>query len=154
MLFRYREQYPASRAVDCLPKHRRPRNVYYVVGAVAKPGVYTLEAGLGVLEAIAIAGGTLTDGESESRVMVNSKIGEYANVYTINMEKQMKQGNPQRYLLRSEDAIVVPEKSAAFLGSGFNALRDVLTFGHLDSTSTILADRSGTNNEPAASNAS
>jgi polysaccharide export outer membrane protein len=109
-----------------------PRNVYYVVGAVARPGVYSLDAGLGVLEAIALAGGTSPTANLKS-VKINSKIGDYANVYSFNMEKQMKLGNPQRYILRPEDAIVVPERSAAFLG-GFNAFRDLLTV-----TATVMS---------------
>jgi polysaccharide biosynthesis/export protein len=101
------------------------RNIYYVVGAVSKPGVYTLESGLSLIEAIALAGGTLPSANLKS-VRVNSKMGEFSNVYTVNMDKQMKSGNPQRYVLRPEDAVVVPEKSGTFLG-GFGAFRDVLT---------------------------
>ncbi len=116
------------------------RNVYYVVGAIARPGVYTLEAGLSLVEAIAIAGGTLPTANLKG-IMVSSRIGEYANVYTINMDKQMKQGSPSRYLLRSEDAIVVPEKGGTFLGVGFNALRDALTFGTTITSTILLIDR-------------
>jgi polysaccharide export outer membrane protein len=116
------------------------RNVYYVVGAVAKPGVYTLESGLSLLEAIAIAGGTLPTANLKG-IMVNSRVGEYANVYTINMDKQMKRGSPSRYLLRSEDAIVVPEKGGTLLGVGFGALRDALTFGTTITSTILLIDR-------------
>jgi protein involved in polysaccharide export with SLBB domain len=116
------------------------RNVYYVVGAVARPGVYTLESGLGLLEAIAIAGGTLPTANLKG-IMVNSRAGEYANVYTINISKQMKQGSPSRYMLRSEDAIIVPEKGGTLLGVGFGALRDVLTFGTTITSTILLIDR-------------
>jgi polysaccharide export outer membrane protein len=116
------------------------RNVYYVVGAVAKPAVYTLESGLSLLEAIAIAGGTLPTANLKG-VMVNSRIGEYANVYTINMDRQMKQGSPSRYVLRSEDVIIVPEKGGSFLGVGFSALRDALTFGTTITSTILLIDR-------------
>ncbi len=100
------------------------RNIYYVVGAVAKPGVYSLESGLSVIEAIAIAGGTLPTANLKS-VKINSKMGEFSNVYTINMDKQIKTGSPQRYSLRPEDAVVVPEKGGNFFGS-FAAFRDIL----------------------------
>lgn len=116
------------------------RNVYYVVGAVARPGVYTLESGLSILEAIAIAGGALPTAKLKG-IMVNSRVGEYANVYTIDMDKQMKQGSPSRYVLRPEDAIVVPEKGGTFLGVGFSALRDVLTFGTTITSTILLIDR-------------
>jgi polysaccharide biosynthesis/export protein len=116
------------------------RNVFYVVGAVVKPGVYNLEAGLSLVEAIALAGGTQPTANLKG-IMVNSRIGEYANVYTINMEKQMKQGSPSRYLLRSEDAIIVPEKGGSFLGIGFSALRDALTFGTTITSTILLIDR-------------
>ena|GEM_PF-6139434 len=74
-------------------------------------------------------------------IMVNSRIGEYANVYTINMDKQMKQGSPSRYLLCSEDAIVVSEKGDTFLRVGFNALRDVLIFGTTVTSTMLLIGR-------------
>lgn len=118
------------------------RNVYYVVGAVAKPGVYTLESGLSLIEAIAIAGGTLPNANLKG-IRISSRIGEFANVYTINMEKQTKEGSPSRYLLRSEDAIVVPEKGGAFLGVSMNALRDILTFGSTITSTILLIDRFG-----------
>ena len=60
---------------------------------------------------------------------------------TINMDKQMKQGNPSRYLLCSEDAIIVPEKCDTFLGVGFNVLRDALTFGTTTKSTIMLIDR-------------
>jgi polysaccharide biosynthesis/export protein len=116
------------------------RNVFYVVGAIAKPGVYNLEAGLSLIEAIALAGGTLPTANLKE-VMVSSRIGDYANVYTVNMEKQMKQGSPSRYLLRSEDAIVVPQKGGTFLGVGFNVFRDALTFGTTIISTILLIDR-------------
>ena len=116
------------------------RNVFYVVGAIARPGVYNLEAGLSLLEAIALAGGTMPTANLKG-IIVNSRVGEYANVYTINMEKQMKRGSPSRYLLRPEDAIVVPEKGGTLLGVGFGALRDVLTFGTTITSTILLIDR-------------
>lgn len=116
------------------------RNVYYVVGAVAKPGVYTLEAGLSLIEAIAIAGGTSPNANLKC-VRVSSRIGDLANVYTVNMEKQTREGGPSRYLLRSEDAIVVPEKGGTFLGVSMNALRDVLTFSSTMISTILLVDR-------------
>ena len=39
------------------------RNIYYVLGSVAQPGVRTLDAGIDVLDAIAIAGGFTTDAD-------------------------------------------------------------------------------------------
>lgn len=118
------------------------RNVYYILGAVARPGAYTLESGLGLLEAISLAGGTLATADLKS-VNINSKSGAYTNVYTIDLEKQIKEGSPQRYVLQPEDAIVVPQSSGGggVLGIGLAVLREISSFGGTITSTILLIDR-------------
>jgi protein involved in polysaccharide export with SLBB domain len=113
------------------------RNVYYVVGAVARPGVYTLESGMGVLEAIAIAGGTLPSANL-NEVRINSRAGDFSNVYRFDMDKQTRLGTPQRYILRPEDAIVVKDRGTGFFSATFPILRDVVALAGTVVTTWLL----------------
>lgn len=115
------------------------RGVFYIVGAVARPNVYTLDAKIDLFEAIALAGGTSPDADLKS-IRVSSKSGEYANVYEVNLDKQLKSGSPKRYILQPEDAIYVPLRRGGF-GGGFNLFRDIVTLGTTITSTILLIDR-------------
>lgn len=116
------------------------RNEFYITGAVAKPGRYTLEKGMDLMEAIAVAGGYRQDAELK-KVRVASKIDGYSNVYTVNLKRWMEKGDVPRYELAAEDAIIVPEHSTGIFGVGLGALRDVLTLSGSITSLILLADR-------------
>ncbi len=117
------------------------RNVFYIVGAVTRPNAYSLDARLDLIEAIALAGGTTPDADLK-KIRVSSKSGDYANVYEVNLDKQLKTGSPQRYLLKPEDAIYIPARSGG-VGSGFNLFRDIITLGTTITSTVLLIDRLG-----------
>jgi polysaccharide export outer membrane protein len=116
------------------------RNVYYVLGAVARPGAYTLESGLGLLEALSLAGGATATANLKS-VYISSKSGDYANVYSINLDKQMKKGTPQRYILQPEDAILIPDGGGGVLGIGAAVLSNFASFSSTITSTILLIDR-------------
>ncbi len=116
------------------------QNVYYVLGAVGSPGVYSWQDGIDVLEALAIAGGTSADADMK-KITVRDKSGNYSAVYKVNLDKQLDTGSPQRYLLSRENTIVVPHKGGNFLGVGFGVFRDVLTLAGTVTSTYLLIDR-------------
>jgi len=116
------------------------RQVYYILGSVARPGVYNLETGTDLLEALAIAGGTSPNADLK-KIRVSSKLSDYANIYSINFDKQTKEGRPQRYLVQAEDAIIVPHRGGGLFGIGFGMLRDVVTFAGTITSTILLVDR-------------
>ncbi|UCE66445.1 MAG: polysaccharide biosynthesis/export family protein [Candidatus Zixiibacteriota bacterium] len=94
----------------------RGRNIYYVLGSVAQPGARSLDAGIDVLDAIAIAGG-FTDNADLQNVRVIMKGSGYSNVVKVNIKDYIDKGSPPRLILHPEDTIVVPAKEAgAFRG--------------------------------------
>lgn len=119
---------------------QQQQNVYYVLGAVARPGVYNWQEGVDVLEALALAGGTSADADLDE-VTVRDKSGSYSTIYKLDLEKQLDKGSPQRYLLSKENAIVVPRRGGGVLGIGFGIFRDVLTLAGTVTSTILLIDR-------------
>jgi protein involved in polysaccharide export with SLBB domain len=91
------------------------RNIYYVLGSVNDPGARNLEAGIDVLDAIAIAGGFTADADLEN-VRVVMKGTRYSNVVKINLKDYINSGSPPRLVLHPEDTIVVPAREPGVVG--------------------------------------
>lgn len=89
------------------------RNIYYVLGSVAEPGVRTLDEGIDVLDAISIAGGFTSDADLEN-VRVIMKGSDYSNIVKLNLKDYINKGTPPRLILHPEDTIVVPAKEGGF----------------------------------------
>ena len=87
------------------------RNIYYVLGSVAQPGARSLDTGIDVLDAIAIAGGFTADADLQN-VRVIMKGSGYSNVVKVNIKDYIDKGSPPRLILHPEDTIVVPAKEA------------------------------------------
>ncbi|MGB5107309.1 MAG: polysaccharide biosynthesis/export family protein [Candidatus Zixiibacteriota bacterium] len=115
------------------------RDVYYILGAVARPAVYKLESRLDLIEALALAGGTLPDADIK-KITVSDKSGAYSNVYKIDLEKQLKTGSPQRYIVQAENAIYVPTRGSS---NAWSIVRDIVTFGSTITSTILLIDRLG-----------
>ena len=116
------------------------RDEFYITGAVARPGRYTLDAGMDLLEAIAVAGGYSQNADLK-KVRIGSKLDGYANVYTVDLKQRIEKGGAPRYILSQEDAIVVPERRAGVFGTGLGAFRDILTLGASITSIVLLIDR-------------
>lgn len=89
------------------------RNIYYVLGSVAEPGVRSLDEGIDVLDAIAIAGGFTPDADLEN-VRVIMKGSGYSNIVKLDLKDYINKGTPPRLVLHPEDTIVVPAREAGF----------------------------------------
>ncbi len=119
------------------------RDVYYVIGAVANPGVYKLESRMDLIEALALAGGTQPDADLKA-IKVSDKNGAFANIYKIDLDKQLKSGSPQRYMVQPENAIYVPARGTGT--SAWNIVRDVITMGGALTSTILLINQLGDNN--------
>jgi polysaccharide export outer membrane protein len=114
------------------------KNVFYVYGEVAKPGMFPLEASLDVLEGVVLAGGP-TNSANLKKVRVVVKGPGNSRVYTINMEEYTRQGTPRRFLLHPEDTIIVTEKRGNALGAIWSGIRDVVPFAGAIASIVLLA---------------
>ncbi len=118
------------------------RQVFYIIGAVSKPGVYKLDTRLDVMEAIALAGGTAS-GADLKNIKISAKNRDYANVYKVNLEKQLKDGSLQRYFVQAEDAIYIPAREGGAGGATMAIIRDLITFSSTITSTVLLIDRLG-----------
>ncbi|MCK4858125.1 MAG: polysaccharide biosynthesis/export family protein [candidate division Zixibacteria bacterium] len=116
------------------------RNEFYITGAVAQPGRYTLEPGMDLLEAIVVAGGHSASANLK-KVKITSKLDHYATVYSIDLDRQIKRGDIPRYIVQAEDAIVVPQRKSGLFGASLGVLRDVAAFGGTITSIVLLIDR-------------
>jgi hypothetical protein len=103
------------------------KNVFYVYGQVAKPGMFPLETTIDVLEGLVLAGGP-TPNANLKNVKVVVKSAGNSQVYTLNVEKYTKQGTPKRFVLHPEDTIIIDAKKRNVLGSIWGGVRDVFPF--------------------------
>lgn len=85
------------------------RNIYFVLGSVAAPGVRNLEGGVDVLDAITLAGGFTPEADLKN-IRVVMKGPRYSKVVKINLEKYVSDGSPPRFILHAEDTIFVPSR--------------------------------------------
>lgn len=83
------------------------RNIFYIYGAVNSPGIKTLSEGMGLLDAIVVAGGT-TGAADTKNVRVLIRDPQYSIVLKFNLDEYTETGRPSRYDLRPEDTIVIP----------------------------------------------
>jgi polysaccharide export outer membrane protein len=83
------------------------KNVIYAIGAVNAPGVITFEENVDIMEVLAKCGGVM-DGADLSRIKVVTKDGYYAQTLEFDLDKYSETGALTRYVLRREDALVVP----------------------------------------------
>jgi polysaccharide export outer membrane protein len=124
-----------------LPKvSRERRNIVFVTGAVGRPGPINLDEGMDVLDAIVMGGGTTADADLK-RVKVISKHEEYASVMTFDLERYAEIGAPQRYILRPEDAIVIPQRKGGFFRVGWGTFRDIVAVTASVISTLVLIDR-------------
>ena len=122
------------------------RNVVYVTGAVGRAGAITLEQGMDVLDAIVMAGGSLSEANLK-KVKVISKHEGYSSVMSINLEKYASSGTPRRYILKQEDTVVLPFRESGWWGVGWGTFRDLIAVTASVVSTYMLIDRLNDNNE-------
>jgi|SRR3990170_696031 len=116
------------------------RNVYYIYGQVARPGVFPLEAEIDLLDAIVLAGGP-TPNANMKKVKVLIKGATYSSVVEINLEDFSSKGRPSRLLIHPEDTIVIPGKGGGFLSRVWNFSRDLIPLSTAIISLYLLVDR-------------
>jgi polysaccharide export outer membrane protein len=103
------------------------RNVYFIFGSVPSPGVRNLEAGMDVLDAIALAGGMTQEADMKNvRVVIKGQ--EYSTIVKIDMEKYLNEGSVPRFILHAEDTIVIPARKRGPFASVLGTLGQVVPF--------------------------
>jgi polysaccharide export outer membrane protein len=113
----------------------RGKNIYFVLGSVASPGVRNLETGIDVLDAIALAGGMTAEADLRN-VRVVMKGSRYSNVVRIDLKEYVENGSSPRYILHPEDTIVVPARERDLFTNVLGALAAILPV--VTATGTII----------------
>jgi polysaccharide export outer membrane protein len=101
------------------------KNIFYVFGQVNEQGPRNLDAGMDVLDAIAVARGFTPEADLKNvRVIIKDK--PYASVVKVNLEDYIETGRPARMILHPEDTIIIPARGAGFFGSAVSTLGSVV----------------------------
>ncbi len=81
-----------------------------VFGAVARPGVYTIEAGDTILDLISKAGGVVPEKSAPQHTLVMHKTSPDAQPEPVNLQKIMEgRVSPEELTIQDDDIIFVPE---------------------------------------------
>jgi polysaccharide export outer membrane protein len=88
----------------------------YVLGQVAAPGAYPTAAGLDVISAIALAGGTTPEAALDQVGVVMSS-GDGQAVAMVDVERIMRDGTAAPFVLQAGDRVVVPKASMSIPGA-------------------------------------
>ena len=99
------------------------RNIFFIFGQVTEQGPRNLEAGMDVLDAIALAKGITSEADLKN-VRVIMKDAKYSSVVRVDLNKYTNSGGP-RLLLHPEDTIIVPTKGGGFFASIMTTLGTV-----------------------------
>lgn len=123
----------------------------YVFGQVATPGVYPLDEGMDVLQAIIHAGGPVSVDETGVRrpslvpdlrnVRVITKGPQSPVVYSVDLESYTKRATPLPLRLRSGDTIFVPAKQGYARFFLTSTLLDVLRTSAAIVTTYLLVNK-------------
>ncbi len=114
------------------------KDIYFIYGAVAQPGVKNISEGLDLVDAIASAGGIVAAADIKNIRLV-SKEARYSTVMSFNLEKYNKEGKPARYIIRPEDTIFIPFQPTTT--SFINRLPEILIPGIITTVVTTILVR-------------
>lgn len=116
---------PPNQAADYLYRSSPKESMISVqlLGAVNRPGIYTVPANTDLLKLLSLAGGSSDSGdmteilvrktENQGWNKIKSKaIDEYSGAYEVDLEKIIKYGGGRQLTLAQDDFIYVPAKEA------------------------------------------
>lgn len=114
----------------------------FILGAVNRPGVYPLQPGLTVTEAIALAGG-FTSNADRNHLTVLRRQGAQEVKFSVRFtDNPSRQDSAVRFVLQPGDNLLVPE--ATFTVTGAVARPGVYPIGTLRNLEDALATAGGT----------
>lgn len=114
----------------------------FILGAVARPGVYPLQPGLTIAEAIALAGG-FTPSADRNNLAVLRREGARDVKFSVRFtDNPSREDSAVRFVLQPGDNLIVPE--ATFTITGAVARPGVYPIGNLRNLEEALATAGGT----------
>jgi len=128
---------PANVPSPELAQTAEKKNIIYVMGAVNNPGVIGFQDNIDMLEVLALAGGP-SESADLKRAHLVSKDGDFAKTITIDLEKYTATGQPMRYIVQKEDAIIIPRQKGGILN-----LRSAATIVGVIGSIALIYDRVG-----------
>ncbi len=115
---------PAGLQARAISDQSSLKKIYYVSGEVNRPGALSLETGIDILDAIALAGGPTGDADLK-KVRIVTKDGVGSQTVRINLGKYSETPVISRYIIKPEDNIFLPRRSDPFFD--FGSLGDWVT---------------------------
>ncbi len=98
-----------------------------VLGEVNKPGIFSLDSEMSVLDAISKAGGITNDAKLSNVLLIRKRQGK-AEAISLNIKKTLKEGDiSQNKYLRSGDMLFVPEVTIANVSRFFTHLSKIIS---------------------------
>lgn len=114
----------------------------FVLGAVARPGVYPLQPGLTVAEAIALAGGFTTNADRDHLTVLRKEQVRDVKFSVRFTDNPLREDSAVRFVLQPGDNLIVSE--ATFTVTGAVARPGVYPVGTLRNLEEALATAGGT----------
>jgi len=87
------------------------QNVLFIYGEVSRPGVFSFNKELNLLEALVTAGGPTAQAQLEE-VRVIRKSGAVSNVTRVDVGRYADEGSPAFFMVQGGDTIYVPRKKS------------------------------------------
>lgn len=98
-----------------------------VLGEVSKPGIFTLDRQINVMEAISTAGGMTNDAKLNNVLLIRRK-QDKPNIVSLDLKKAFKEGDlSQNMVLQSGDIVYLPAVTIANVSWYFNHLSKILS---------------------------
>lgn len=114
----------------------------FILGAVAKPGVYPHQPGLTAAEAIALAGGFTASADRNHLTVLRKKGAQDVKFPVRFTDNPLREDSAVRFVLQPGDNLIVPE--ATFTITGAVARPGVYPIGNLRDLEEALATAGGT----------
>lgn len=113
----------------------------YVLGEVTKPGVFSLEAPMSVLEAVSHSGGFTIDAKEENVIVIRGSRAK-AQLVKLDLEKVLEEGDiTQDIQLRGGDVVYVPSTIIADVSRFAVYLKNILAPVLMIEQGIILGDQ-------------
>lgn len=101
---------------------------FYVLGEVIRPGVFRIDGGTTLVEALSLAGGATLDGKQATVLLMRNGGKAKPELLVFNMENFFKTGDPeQNPVLRRGDVVYVPRTFISDVDRFFMHLTHIIT---------------------------
>ena len=99
--------------------------LYSIWGEVHSPGVYPLETQIDLVKALSFAGGPTSSADLK-KIKVLRKGNPEGLLRKVNLKSSVDEGNPQPFLILSDDTIIIPAKRSGPFSKMWGFTREII----------------------------